>query len=116
MSSRILSKSSLLVLGSASPRRRDILNGLGIPIAIVPADVDETRAPAERPDTYLERIVRDKLNAVAEAVAAQRTASFAAILVADTTVIIDDDVLGKPSDLADAERLLRQICGRTHVV
>ncbi|HMJ12616.1 MAG TPA: nucleoside triphosphate pyrophosphatase [Polyangiaceae bacterium] len=116
MSSRILSKSSVLVLGSASPRRRDILTGLGIPIVVMPADVDETRASAERPDAYLQRIVRDKLNAVMRAARAQSSSTFAGILVADTTVIIDEDVLGKPNDVADAERLLRQICGRTHVV
>jgi septum formation protein len=116
MTGRTLVNGALLVLGSASPRRRDILNGLGVPIEVIAADVDETRAPQEPPDAYLERIVRAKLEAVCATVLARARPQHAAVLVADTTVVIDGDVLGKPSDVADAERLLRQICGRTHVV
>lgn len=116
MTRRTLEGSSVLVLGSASPRRRDILSGLGVPIEVLPADVDETRAHREAPDAYLERIVRAKLSAVCDLVRAAAKPEYAAVLVADTTVVIDGDVLGKPSDVRDAERLLRQICGRTHVV
>ena len=116
MTHRTLEGSSVLVLGSASPRRRDILRGLGVPIEVIAADVDESRGPGEPPDAYLERIVRAKLVAVCGRVIAAAEPHHVAVLVADTTVIIDGDVLGKPSDVADAERLLRQICGRTHVV
>jgi septum formation protein len=116
MTPRTLEGSSVLVLGSASPRRHDILRGLGVPIEVIAADVDESRAAGESPDAYLERIVGAKLAAVCERVSAAAKPQHAAVLVADTTVIIDGDVLGKPSDVADAERLLRRICGRTHVV
>jgi septum formation protein len=64
----------------------------------------------------LQRIVRDKLSAVSRVLERSGRREHAAVLVADTTVVIDDDVLGKPDDVADAERLLRRICGRTHVV
>ena len=116
MARRILEDGSVLVLGSASPRRRDILNGLGVPIDVLAADVDESHAAGETPDAYLERIVRAKLSAVCELVRAGANPQHAAVLVADTTVVIEGDVLGKPIDEADAERLLRRICGRTHVV
>jgi septum formation protein len=102
-----------LILGSASPRRRDILSGLGIPIEVLPADVDETLAPGEPPLSYVERVVGAKLAAVA-----QRTAgrAGAGILVADTIVVLDGQVLGKPADVEDAERLLGLLAGREHRV
>jgi septum formation protein len=102
-----------LILGSASPRRRDILTGLGIPITVLPADVDEGLAPAEEPLTYVERIVGSKLAAVAAR--ASRTAG-AGLLVADTIVVLDGQVLGKPADTSDAERLLERLAGREHRV
>jgi septum formation protein len=102
-----------LILGSASPRRRDILSGLGIPITVLPADIDEGLAPAEAPLEYVERIVAAKLAAVA--VRARQTAG-AGLLVADTIVVLDEQVLGKPVDVADAERLLRRLAGREHRV
>jgi septum formation protein len=102
-----------LVLGSASPRRRDILQGLGIPITVLPAGVDERIATNETPLAYVERIVGDKLGAVAKAA---RELPRAALLVADTNVVLDGEVLGKPEDTADAVRLLSRLTGREHRV
>ncbi|HEY3257039.1 MAG TPA: Maf family protein [Polyangiaceae bacterium] len=108
----MISAETPLVLGSASPRRKDILSGLGLSIRIEPADIPEHVALAEQPLDYVSRIVGEKLSAVA----ARVSAAFSAILVADTVVVIDGDVLGKPEDEADAARLLRRIVGRTHTV
>jgi septum formation protein len=125
MQVREISTSCPLALGSASPRRRDILQSLGIPLLVEPADVSETPLANEQPDEYLVRIVRDKLSAVgarlgaaegASARSAPARARFSAVLVADTIVVIDGDILGKPTDTADAEALLLRIVGRTHVV
>ena len=102
-----------LILGSASPRRREILSGLGLPIFVLPADVDESVRPGEAPGTYLERIVGDKLGRITERLGAREGA---AILVADTSVIVDEDILGKPADVTDAVRLLTRLCGRMHRV
>jgi septum formation protein len=103
-----------LLLGSASPRRRDILTGLGIPIRVLPADVVEDVAPGEAPLSYLTRVVSDKLSAVAERAAGE--IGHAALLVADTTVVLDERILGKPRDEQEARELLGLLVGRTHVV
>ena len=102
-----------LVLGSASPRRREILSGLGIPLRLAPAHIPEEIHAGESPLGYIERVVREKLAAVAALV---RDTSCAGILVADTIVVIDGVVLGKPGDVAGAERLLAQLAGRSHTV
>ncbi len=108
----MISLETPLLLGSASPRRRDILQGLGLSIRIAPADIPEHRLPGEAPLEYVTRIVAEKLAAVGE----RASGAFAAALVADTVVVIDGDVLGKPTDVADAARLLGRIVGRTHTV
>lgn len=109
----ILSAQRPLILGSASPRRREILTGLGLPIFVLPADVDESVRAGEAPTAYLERIVGDKLRRVTERLADREGA---AVLVADTSVIVEEDILGKPTDIADAVRLLTRLCGRMHRV
>lgn len=101
-----------LLLGSASPRRRDILRGLGLAIRIEPADIPELVREGEPALEYVTRVVEDKLRAVAE----RGPSAFSALLVADTVVVIEGDILGKPSDVADAMRLLTRIVGRTHTV
>jgi len=111
----MLSSSLPLLLGSQSPRRRDILESLKIPFSVLPADVPEQALPGEAPDAYVERIVADKLTAVARRAAGEGR-RFRAILVADTIVVSGDRILGKPVDIADAERLLTELCGRTHRV
>lgn len=109
----MIDASNPLILGSGSPRRRDLVAALGVPFRILAADIDEDRRPGEPPLNYLERIVADKLSAVQARLA---DAAHGAVLVADTTVVIDDDVLGKPSDEADAARLFARIAGRVHTV
>ncbi|MEP7050380.1 MAG: Maf family protein [Pseudomonadota bacterium] len=101
-----------LVLGSASPRRKDILRGLGIPIRVEPADIPEHALPGELPLDYIQRIVAEKLAAVA----ARVSAPLSGVLVADTVVVIDGAILGKPDGVAGAVRLLERIVGKTHTV
>src|SRR3954471_459029 len=109
----ILSARTPLILGSASPRRREILTALGLPIFVLPADVDESVQAGEAPTAYLERVVGDKLRRVTERLGEREGA---AVLVADTSVIVEQDILGKPLDIADAVRLLTRLCGRMHRV
>jgi len=109
----LIDPSSPLVLGSGSPRRREIFSALGLPFLVLAADIDEEHRPAEPPLEYLERIAEGKLAAVRLRVG---SAPHAAILVADTTVVIDGDVLGKPVDVDDAARLFSRIAGRVHSV
>ena len=102
-----------LVLGSGSPRRREIVSALGLPFEVLAADIDEAVRPGEPALAYLERIAAEKLAGVR---ARWGAAAHSAILVADTSVVIDGDVLGKPSDVADAARLFSRIAGRVHSV
>lgn len=102
-----------LVLGSGSPRRREIVSALGLPFQVLAADIDESVLPGEAPLPYLERVATQKLAGVRARLGAT---PHAAILVADTSVVIDGDVLGKPSDVDDAVRLFSRIAGRVHSV
>jgi septum formation protein len=102
-----------LVLGSGSPRRREIISALGLPFRVLAADIDEAVLPGENPLGYLERIAAEKLAGVRTRLG---ESAHAAILVADTSVVIDGDVLGKPSDVNDAARLFSRIAGRVHSV
>lgn len=104
-----------LLLGSASPRRRDLIAGLRIPFAVLAADVVEDRAPGEPHDGYLARIVRDKLSGV-RARLADAPQNHAAVLVADTIVLLDGEVLGKPADEGEAAALVARLVGRVHIV
>lgn len=100
-----------LFLASASPRRRHLLEQAGVRLRVHPADVLEAPRPGERPADFTRRAARDK----AEAVAGQVDPG-AWVLAADTTVVIDQQILGKPADPADAERMLRLLSGRDHRV
>lgn len=102
-----------LLLGSGSPRRRDILMTLGLPIRVLPAVVDESTRPGESPLDYLARIAALKLATVA---AREEARQAGAILVADTIVILEDRILGKPVDEAEARAMLRALEGRAHEV
>jgi septum formation protein len=99
-----------LVLASASPRRADLLRAAGIPFDVFPVEVDEHFRIGEKPEHAVARL--------AEAKAAVAAASHpdAIVLGADTTVIIRGQVLAKPTDVADATRMLRLLSGRTHEV
>lgn len=103
-----------LCLGSASPRRRQLLEALGLAIRIAHPSVDEQVDAAETAESYLKRVVDDKLCSVAGAASA--CASCAALLVADTIVVIDGRILGKPADVDAAVALLRDLVGREHWV
>jgi septum formation protein len=110
---QVISSAAPLGLGSASPRRKDLLDRLGIPLFVVSVDVDERRAPGESPSRYLERVTRAKL----ERVAADERASVASvILTADTIVLLDDEILGKPEDSSRAQEMLSRLSGRAHEV
>ncbi len=99
-----------LVLASASPRRRELLAAAGFEVDVDPADVDETQRPGEAPADYVERIARAKVSAVA------RRHPSRTVVAADTAVLVDGVVFGKPADQADAARMLRQLAGRSHEV
>jgi septum formation protein len=99
-----------LVLASASPRRAELLKSAGFQFTIVPAAIDERALPDERPDDHVRRLARGK------AVAAAALAPGATILGADTVVVVDDTILGKPHDARDARRMLRLLAGRRHHV
>ncbi|MDI1482191.1 Maf family protein [Polyangium sp. y55x31] len=100
-----------LLLGSASPRRREILGTLGLPLRVVSLDIDERLRPGEGPGPYLERIVADKL-----AAATPHAVGVGAVLVADTSVILGETALGKPADDAEARAMLTSLAGREHEV
>ncbi|HVO23978.1 MAG TPA: Maf family protein [Candidatus Margulisiibacteriota bacterium] len=99
-----------LVLASASPRRRELLAQLAVPFEVVTSDVPETPCPGELPDAFARRVARDKAAAVA------RRCPDALVLAADTVVVVDGVILGKPRDRADARRMLAALSGRTHEV
>lgn len=99
-----------VVLASASPRRRELLTLVGIAHEVRPADVDESVGDGERPDAYVERLALEKARAIAAGVAD------AVVVAADTTVVIDGDILGKPGSVDEAKAMLRRLAGRTHEV
>jgi septum formation protein len=99
-----------VVLASASPRRRELLALIGIAHEVRPADVDESIPPGEPPAVHAERLARSKAEAVG------RGDPAAIVIAADTIVVIDDDILGKPRDAAEATKMLRRLSGRTHTV
>ena len=99
-----------LVLASGSPRRRQLLEMLGIPHRVVVPEVDETRRPGEEPQAYVVRLARAK----AAAVAAREPGQL--VLGADTTVVVRGEVLGKPASTDEAAAMLAKLQGRTHQV
>ncbi len=99
-----------LILASASPRRRDLLLQLGLEFTVVSADIDETPLACEDHVSYTLRLAQAK----ARAVLAQYPD--AVVIGADTTVAVDDELLGKPRDAVDAARMLRLLRGRGHRV
>jgi len=102
-----------LILGSASPRRRDLLAQAGLAFEVQAADIDERALPGEAPRALAERLAREKAGAVATRVG---TPPRRFVLGADTIVVVDGDVLGKPVDADDAVRLLARLVGRAHEV
>ena len=105
--------SAAILLGSASPRRREILTVLGVPHVVAAQDVDETRLRGESADAYLIRIVALKRDS---AKTAFDDSAHSGILVADTSVIVDSDVLGKPESDDEGRRMIARLAGRAHEV
>jgi septum formation protein len=107
----------MLVLASASPRRRELLAQAGFSFEVHPAHIPEDPYPNEDPIAYVTRLAREKAQAVFDQLSANpETAAKLAVLGADTTVTLDNHILGKPENPADAARMLRLLSGRTHRV
>ena len=102
---------ALICLGSASPRRAELLAQLGIPFVVKTADVDESVRPGEGPMEYVERLALDKATAIADGMEQSLP-----VLTADTAVVVDAEILGKPRDRAHALAMMEQLSGRSHQV
>ena len=101
-----------IVLASNSPRRRELLALAGLPFEVHPADINEDVLAGEHPADYVVRLARGKAQVVAERLGSRA----AMVIAADTTVAQDGVIIGKPEDAADAERILRELRGRIHMV
>jgi septum formation protein len=114
----------MLVLASASPRRRELLAQAGYTFEVRPAQVAEDPRPGEEPIAYVVRLAREKAEAVYRELAGREGGAAGqggdgaglAVLGADTTVVVDGEILAKPEDAADAARMLRMLSGRSHRV
>jgi len=99
-----------IVLASASPRRSELLESAGIDFSVVPADISEEPLPAESPTSHVLRLAKEK------ALAVSGTAEGDIFIGADTVVVCDDEIMGKPADADDAQRMLTALSGRGHEV
>lgn len=99
-----------LFLASTSPRRAELLRAAGWPFEVVPGSVDETRREGEEAVTYVKRLAQAKCQTAAEKL------SFGLVLGADTTVVVDNEIMGQPLDDDDARRMLRLLRGKWHEV
>ena len=115
---------AVLTLASASPRRKELLERMGLQLRVLPAPIDEEPLPGETAVAYVKRLGRDKATATVRRIAAALGNDPRAvvdnpprwILGADTVVTIDDLLLGKPHDLAEARKMLERLQGREHTV
>src|SRR2546428_52709 len=98
----------MIVLASGSPRRRQLLEMIGLEFRVVPPDVDEALGPSEQPEGYVTRLAREKATTVA------RRERGAIVLAADTTVVLRGVIFGKPASPEEAAEMLRQLEGRKH--
>jgi septum formation protein len=113
-----------VVLASASPRRRDLLAALGVAVRVIPADVDERALPGEAPPALVARLAAAKAGAVQARLAALAAAdgggrdggADALVIAADTVVVVDGEVLGKPADATESRAFIERLAGRSHVV
>lgn len=110
----LLTPAHPLLLASGSPRRREILENLGVPIVVRAPQADESTRAGESADAYLVRVVEAKLEAALAALRPEDAAI--AVLVADTSVVLDGEVLGKPEDDAHARAMIGRLAGRAHEV
>lgn len=107
----------MLILASASPRRRELLNQAGLAFHAEPADLNEDLLPNEAAAAYVQRLAEEKAQAVwTRCKDADATDDPLLVLGADTCVVCDGQIMGKPADTADARRMLELLSGRTHAV
>jgi septum formation protein len=107
----------MLILASASPRRRELLTQAGFRFQVYPAHIPEDPLPGEEPVSYVTRLAREKAQVAFARLSAEAADSEnLVVLGADTTVTVDNQILGKPEDAADAARMLRLLSGRSHRV
>jgi septum formation protein len=99
-----------VILASQSPRRRELLRLIGVAHEVEPADIDETLLPGEVPLQHAERLAQEKAHVIAS------RHPDAVVIAADTIVVLDGDVLGKPADVREACAILGRLSGRTHTV
>ncbi len=102
-----------IYLASSSPRRSELLTQIGVRFAVIAADTDESRLPDEAPEDYVRRVALDKARMARMRLPAEDARP---VLAADTAVVLDQCILGKPADPEDAARMLRLLAGRTHRV
>jgi septum formation protein len=109
-----MARSFDLVLASASPRRRELLERLGLRLELAPVDLDESPRPGEKAPEYVRRLAAEKCDAAVAARPANPQP--VAVLAADTIVNLDGDILGKPRDAGEARTMLERLAGRRHEV
>ncbi len=100
----------MIILASQSPRRKELLAELVSEFAVIPADIDESVRPNEAAIPYVQRMAAEKAAAIAQ------TYPEDLVIASDTTVVVDEEILGKPVDRKDARAMLRKMSGRTHWV
>lgn len=103
-----------IILASQSPRRVELLAQMGVECVVMPADIDESVLPGESPANYVQRLAKEKAQAIARVLKAEH--EHLPILGADTTVVCNDKILGKPRGAADATAMLKMLSGKVHVV
>jgi septum formation protein len=105
-----------LILASASPRRRELLAQAGYEFEVIPANIPEEHRPGEDPTTFVTRLALEKAQAVFKTLEQKALTEDFLVLGADTAVVIEEEILGKPASKDDAARMLRLLSGRTHRV
>jgi septum formation protein len=108
-----VSPAEFIYLASGSPRRRELLQQIGVRFEVIRVDLDETAGAGEAPLAYVSRLAAAKADAGWQH---SRASQEAPVLAADTAVVLDGKILGKPKDMDDAMRMLRELSGRTHEV
>jgi septum formation protein len=105
-----------LILASASPRRAELLRQAGYEFEVLAAGIDERVRSGEQPDDHVRRLAREKSAAVLASIAADGERNDTLVLAADTVVVVDGEILGKPHDDRHAAEMLRKLAGRAHEV
>ncbi len=101
-----------IILASQSPRRKELLAHIVSEFEIEPADIDETPFPDELPVDYVRRMAEEKARTVWE----QKEKKDSLVIASDTTVVLNQEIMGKPEDMAEAEVMLKKLSGETHTV